>query len=292
MGVWGVKIFENDTALDVREQYLELLRNGDTALEASDRIIKLNQDIIGTNDNNELDFWLSLATVQWQNGKLQPFVKYKVIERINKNCFLELWEHDEYLLNKRKKVIEEFLLKINSTQPKEKKCVSKLFICKWNIGDIFAYKLSSKESEERKVFGKYIVFQKTNEMEAYPKLIIPVIRLANNIYDNIPSIVEYVSAQKQICYTPHSFIESDELFHIKRNKILYDEGLYIKSLKGIYKNIYFIGNQLPIKTEYKEDVFNNNYRHIKFFEKLFFMFFDYWKNVDVKEMFNENMFSE
>ena len=60
---------------------------------------------------------------------------------------------------------------------------------------------------------------------------------------------------------------------------LYDKKIYVESLKSYPKNIIFLGNNFPIKKEYKEGkIIGENYLKWKEFEEIFFEFYELWLN--------------
>ncbi len=74
MGAWGTSIFSDDNAADLREDYRDLIGNGLSGSEATDRLIEEWQP-----DGNDgyfvATFWLALALTQWKCGRLEERVK-------------------------------------------------------------------------------------------------------------------------------------------------------------------------------------------------------------------------
>jgi len=66
-GAWGTAIFSNDTSQDVREEFRDLIGDGFNADEATTRLV----DSYRPEDPDvAADFWLGLALVQHQLGRL------------------------------------------------------------------------------------------------------------------------------------------------------------------------------------------------------------------------------
>ncbi len=75
MGTWGVKLYENDTALEVKERFDDL-RKGKNVRQITDALI----DEYSEELNDEYDapnFWFALADMQWNLGQLLPDVMHK-----------------------------------------------------------------------------------------------------------------------------------------------------------------------------------------------------------------------
>ena len=67
MGVWGAELYANDVTCDVRDDYIDKLRQGLTNEDATKELIKSNQELIDDNEDQEL-FWYALADTQWEYG--------------------------------------------------------------------------------------------------------------------------------------------------------------------------------------------------------------------------------
>ncbi len=73
MGAWGVAIFSDDLAADIRDDFRELIGDGLTPSEATDRLMEEYRSAL--DDSHELPvFWIALAVAQWKLGdwKLAP----------------------------------------------------------------------------------------------------------------------------------------------------------------------------------------------------------------------------
>lgn len=165
MGAWGVKLYDNDVAEDIKNTYKEKLQEGKSNEEVTNEIISDYEYMLEDVDDAPL-FWMALADQQWRLGRLLPNVKKQALKWIEKGADLQVWyDESEKLGNQRKKVLEELSLKLNSSQPPEKKIYKRRYYrCPWKIGDVFAYKIESDLSKEHDLYGKYIIFQKASEV--------------------------------------------------------------------------------------------------------------------------------
>lgn len=143
MGVWGTGLYSDDTARDVREDYKDILGDGNPEPEATNQILKQWEREISDPDTGPV-IWLALADTQWNLGRLQELVKNKALQIIEEGSDLSRWQSDPKLVSKRKQVLARLRKKLNSLQPAEKK-VKKRFVnsTDWRLGEVYSYKLSS-----------------------------------------------------------------------------------------------------------------------------------------------------
>ncbi len=281
MGTWNVGIFQNDIAADVKDEYISYLKEGYSDSDADKKIIENNIDIIRQGDYDFCEFWLALAMIEWEYGRLQDKTKNIALEVALNPQYLLIWKEEGKLYTKRISVLKEFINKIQSVQPSKRNVkIIVPFKCVWKIGDIFAYQLISQKSKDLGLFNKYIVFQKVGESEVYQNKIIPIIRVAKGIFDDIPMAEDYLNSKKLIWFGSPKDYERNKLI-IYRDTFLYDKKMYVQSLKSYPKNIIFLGNNFPIKKEYKEGkIIGENFSKWNEFEELFIEFYEKWLNVD------------
>ena len=241
MGAWGTSLYANDSASDIRGDYVDKLKRGKTNEEATKELIDANRDIMGDTEEEPL-FWFALADTQWNYGRLLPEIKEKALFYLSQDEELERWkESGEKQLNAWKKTLETLKEKLESPQPPAKK-VSKyrLYQCKWKLGDIFAYRFTSSYSKEKGFEGKYVVFRKVSEDVWWPGHIIPVVQVYKWIGDDVPSI------DKLSNFDLLPAFYSPSVFNKFPNKVLeYKIKLISESEKNIPKeNLTFLGNLL------------------------------------------------
>jgi hypothetical protein len=90
VGAWGDAIFSDDVACDVRDSYRDLLSNGCSAKEATKQLLNEFKQEIKDYDDGPV-FWLALANLQWQYGRLEEPVKAKALELIDSGEALKQW---------------------------------------------------------------------------------------------------------------------------------------------------------------------------------------------------------
>lgn len=124
MGTWGTKLYEDDIAIDVKEEYTEKLKNGLKNEEALEQIIDEYKSTIEDSDEAPV-FWLALADTMWKLGRLTEKVKKEAKKNIKLN--LKNWKQEvskeEY--KKRETELQKLMEKLNSNMPKEKNFIKK-----------------------------------------------------------------------------------------------------------------------------------------------------------------------
>jgi len=143
MGAWGTAIFSDDLALDVQEDYKELLGDGHEGPEAS-RILRARWQKELADPEVESVFWLALAATQWKYGRLEGLVKAKALEIIDSGQDLDRWRENPRDWKMRRQVLDNLRRQLESPPPPAKK-IRKVYrsTCDWEVGEIIAYRLRS-----------------------------------------------------------------------------------------------------------------------------------------------------
>src|SRR5687767_3582016 len=105
MGTWGAAVFSDDTARDVRNDFLERVADGETVEEATRRLMKEHGVSFRSKDPDNATFWISLAAAQWQCGRVVDRVKEKALQVIQDGGDLEAWKIEGRNLAKRRAVL-------------------------------------------------------------------------------------------------------------------------------------------------------------------------------------------
>ena len=177
MGAWGANLYQDDVALDVKDEYKDNLRRGKTNEETMQEIIDKYQELLEDEEDRGV-FWLALADTQWNLGRLDEQVKEQALEIIELGTDLKRWEINEKLYNKRKEILEKLKEKLLSPQPEEKRMPKyRTYKCEWKNGDVFAYQLKSEYAKEQGLEGRYLIIQKIDEIDWYPCSTIPLVRV-------------------------------------------------------------------------------------------------------------------
>lgn len=188
MGLWGFELYQNDTSLDVKEEFEELFHTGKTIQEITDKLLVDYKSIMGDIDEEPL-FWFALADTQWNLGVLLPVVKEKALYWIDKDSgMFNCQTMNMSAKAKMKKTLDDLQAKLLSPQPPAKKPVKKrIYKCQWQLGDVFAYQLESDLAKERGLYGRYFLIQKVDEGIWYPGHIVPIVYVKITNDTNLPS---------------------------------------------------------------------------------------------------------
>lgn len=261
MGFWGEKLYENDTALDVKDRF-EDLRKGKTVRQITNELIDEYSCELDDIDSAPV-FWFALADTQWNLGRLLPEVKEQALAWLEKGGDLSLWqEENPELAVKREKVLKELLQKLNSPQPPEKRISQyRLYKCEWKIGDVFAYQFNSEYSKENDFYQKYVYFVKVAEKSWYPGHIVPVVYFYKKVDDTLSDItlISNTGFMPQF-YKPIAYINNPGM---KKQYLL---TLLNTSSRVIPKSqLTFLGNMGNIQRVYDEDLnsYNVSWKHFE-----------------------------
>lgn len=251
MGAWGPKLYQDDVAEDIKSQYKELLQKGKTNEEALKRIISLYREEIEDYDDGPV-FWMVLADILWDFGRLTEEVKLKALKEIEIGGNLKKWRKEGTIKDYevRKQELEKLKEKLNTPMPEEKKIAKyRSYKCEWKIGDTFAYKIEGEYAKGTKFEGEYFIIRKVGEGTWYPEHIIPIVyvQLTNNkkIPRNKEELdkLEYIPIARK--YDP-KIKYTKEL--IEKLPIIYTMKLINTSKRIIPKKLIYIGNFKNAKT--------------------------------------------
>lgn len=189
--MWGFELYQNDTSLDVKDEFEELYNDGKTAQDITDKLTEDYKSVMGDIEEEPL-FWLALADTQWNLGVLLPVVKEKALYWIDKaSGMFNCQTIDMSAKAKRKKTLDDLRAKLLSPQPPVKKTTKRrIYKCQWKFGDVFAYQLESDLAKERGLYGRYFLIQKVDEGVWHPGHIVPIVYVKITSDTNLPSNVE------------------------------------------------------------------------------------------------------
>jgi hypothetical protein len=178
MGVWGTALFSDDTASDIRGDYVDYLGDGLTGPEATARVLSEYKSSLSDPDEYGV-VWLALAAVQWKYGRLEPDVLKQALAVIDSGSDLRRWTADTPDHAKRKAVLEKLRAQITAPQPPSKPVRKRLRSeCQWSIGQVVSYDMPSG----RKVLFR-VIDHHTDKGGTYP-----VFELLDWIGDDMPPL--------------------------------------------------------------------------------------------------------
>lgn len=173
-----MRLTEFPLVLEVKEEYMDLRRDGKNRTQATEDLIRGYADEItlAPEDDGPL-FWIGLADGQYAAKELTTEIAEKglaAIQQLRKQ-FPEITVGD---LDRRK---ERYA---NAPMPERKIRKTNKFRCPWNVGDTYAYQISGTEAEQIGIAGKFMLFCKVDEREFDKGRIMPIVTAS--LWDNRP----------------------------------------------------------------------------------------------------------
>ena len=119
MGAWGYGIRQDDFVLDIVGIFDDCLKKGGSLDEAATEVVSTFAPSKG--DDADPLVWIALAELQWSYGQLDPQVLGRVREDVASGRSLAAWTEDQRGLSRRRAVLERFVAKISTANPRPKK---------------------------------------------------------------------------------------------------------------------------------------------------------------------------
>lgn len=188
MGTWNAGLYANDTTCDVKDTYIQFLKQQLNDEEAYRKTYEEYKELMDTDE--EPLFWYALADTQWNVGRLMPKVRDTALDFIRKKGGVSIWAESHSDVSKWENTLQKLKEKIESPMPARKR-FSKLIEFErnpWNVGDVYAYQFHTKKSADHGLEGKYILFQKIGNVEYYENIVFSVIQVFDRVFDFIPSL--------------------------------------------------------------------------------------------------------
>lgn len=261
MGIWGPKLYEDDLAEDIKNEYEELLEKGKTNKEAIEDICQIYKEEIEDSDERAV-FWMVLADILYKHKNLTKFVKEKALKEIELGENLKRWKNEaskeDYI--KRKKELENLRKKLYAYKDHTSKIISKNKNIKkqekiktednknieWAIGDTYAYRIENPKYE-----GQYFILRKVqdcmyNNNTRYQSAIIYVQITSDK---KIPKNEEEISELEYIIIGNEGNVKHEyrmQLYQVPRKKN--EKLIYLGNFKNIItpKDEYIETEQLNI----------------------------------------------
>ena len=160
MGTWGNKLYDNDFACDIRDDYINKLR---IEVEENKIVEELKKDheYELMDEEEKFLFWIALADTQWDYGRLEEKVKSMAIKYLcnSKDTM------DEFYQKMKKNLSKTIVNKLETPLPKKKK-VKKLKMIRpvLNTNSIYLYKLKKPTANVKFQYpqewhGKYVALK-------------------------------------------------------------------------------------------------------------------------------------
>lgn len=154
MGVWGHKLFEDDFALDIRDEYRDHIGDG---LSPSQAVAKLVKSYAPDREDEEdyASFWLALAATAWDLGRLTPLTKRRALGVIDGEIGLDAWnDAGPKLVAARRQAYADIREKLSKPQPEPVHVPRRVrLVAPWREGTLFSYRCFSGRVLYMRVIG-------------------------------------------------------------------------------------------------------------------------------------------
>jgi hypothetical protein len=143
MGAWGTAVFSDDTACNVRDDYMELVGDGLSGPDATKALLPMWSASLNDADEAPV-FWLALAATQWKCGRLEPDVLQQALNVIDGGTDLDRWVENKADHRTRQAVLAKLRKQLVSPQRPEKQILKRFRDSnEWGVGDLITYRLLS-----------------------------------------------------------------------------------------------------------------------------------------------------
>lgn len=240
----------SELADDIRNQYIDSLRRGNNNIEATKQLIADYRDAL-SDEEDAFIFWLSLADIQWENGRLEETVKQNALVHIEKEVeFLQKQDTEMPYCAKHINALNCLKQKLLLPQPREKKIKPyRFYHTHWKMGDVFAYHLDGEASGYPAFHDKYIYFVVKGSETWHPGHTIPTVYVYWTISDELLNLDQL----PKLLYLPQFYTPAAYINHPKMNR-KYALGLLCTSERIVPKRrLVYLGNIGRIEPVENED---------------------------------------
>ena len=164
MGTWGIGIYSNDIAEDIRDACKDIFAFNNVT-EGNRLLFEHFSELLnqGYVDNEYASFWYALADWQWKHGMLNDLVKEKTLSLLKTYAGIEEWEDsgNQSDVSKRKKVLDSLKNQLLIHQPALKKPKLSLKKPKHKVGEVIVFRGSSNDESiwKKESFSNPLVFK-------------------------------------------------------------------------------------------------------------------------------------
>jgi hypothetical protein len=151
MGTWGTAIFSDDTASDVRDQFRELIGEGLSPEQATEKLLREFAWSLDDPDDGP-PFWLGLAISQWKCGRLLEQVKTRALDIIDTDADLKRWSTADG--RRRRAVLEKTRAQLLSPLPPPARIRKRYQENNdWEVGELISYQTPRGKYAVLRVLG-------------------------------------------------------------------------------------------------------------------------------------------
>lgn len=191
MGSWGVGLFSDDLACDVRDDYLAALADGLSADAARDRVLDRYSDALADTDEGPL-VWLALAATAWKAGRLDDSTRDHALKIIAGRDGLERWV-EAGLGPRREAELQKLAETLRSAQKAPVITKKKRgFASTWAVGELVGYR-----QETGQWLALHVVGHTDGEVGAFP-----IVNVLDWTSETAPPTEAELAAAQPILFPP------------------------------------------------------------------------------------------
>ena len=285
MGAWGINLYDDDMALDIRDTIQDELKLGIPLNKILDQL-KFNYDIEKYDNNDEEPvFWCVIADTLWNLGLLDNEVKSKALYWIDLGGDIQRWKFETPgLAYKRNLVFLKLKQKLISTQPPKKRISKKrLYVCPWNKGDVFAMRLNGELAKEKNLIDTYLLFQVADKylhpigLDKKLGHLCPIVRTKLTFSKKIPQLEDFNN---------NEIIKNDFPCKTTNWKNIYAILIYTTSTRTIPKNLMFLGNKSVVTPNDDYGIF---YDQINIINNIYFTLWKRFEDDMIENYYGHNL---
>ena len=155
MGTWGVALYSDDLAADLKSDLRELIGDGDSIEIAVDRLLADHASSL--NDPDEASVvWLAIADMAWRLGRPHQRATTEALNIIETGVDLQRWSSPKDRA-KRSAVLADLEARLRSPAPPTKRVAKTIKgNNSWAVGEIVCFRLSSGSWTALRVIGHHI----------------------------------------------------------------------------------------------------------------------------------------
>ena len=154
MGAWGVAIFSDDLAADLKGDFTDLIGDGLSTASAVEKLIVQYRQSINDSDDGPV-FWLALAAIQWKLGRLEDRTRREALRVIESGADLRRWG-DVSNRRKRATVLARLREQLLSPAPRPKRVPKRIRSANdWVVGEVVGFQLQSGKWTMLRVIGHH-----------------------------------------------------------------------------------------------------------------------------------------
>lgn len=245
MGAWGTKLYQSDTASDIKDNYIEKQKAGKTAEEALKEVLEENEYCM--DDDEKYDFWFALADTLWRYGRLTKDIKQKVLELIEEEPLSGRWQKEKDRKTREKVLIDLKNQLLSEMPPIKKVSVHKPYVTKWKPHEVYVYQIKNPPKGKEEYLGWYITIY-VHDVRGHEFVV-------RGVYDMTPDIYIKVSKEKPKDVSEiNDFMFTCSVRNTKTGVGRFRNTLSELSDRSYPKDIEFLGKCIDFKYPQNEEV--------------------------------------